>query len=194
MARTDINTQVQLAINRAIRKYAKTPFWFDERVGTFVTVNGTQSYGSGTIPDYIRNIDYVRLTVSAVYYQLIQRDINYILSANVNNNVSQPVDWAWYAQSIYFYPTPSQVYTVTVYYHTTYTDLVSNSDTNDWTTNPEAQELIENESLYWLYKKVVLDPEKAEEYRLAALTSYKDLVTLNAQLTGMDGAVRATSY
>ena len=192
--RTDLTSEIKLAINRAIRTYSKTRFWFDEAVGTFVTVNGTQSYGSGTIPALIRNIDYVRLTVASTYYQLIERDINYIISANVNNNTSQPTDYAWYAESIYLYPTPGQVYTVTVYYHKTYATMTADADTNSWTENPEAEEVIEKASLSWLYENVVLDPDRAAQYKEAAKFAYRNLVSMNEQLTGMNGAIRATSW
>lgn len=195
LMRSDLTQEIQLAINRAIRIASRNRYWFDESVGAFNTVAGTQSYSTvENLPENIRNVDYVRLTVSSTYYELIQRDINYIITANVNDNESQPTDWAFFEQKIWLYPTPNLVYPVTIYFHKAYPDLVNANDENDFTTNPEAEEYIENYALYWLYKKVILDREKAEEYRVLSNESMKILQSITAQLTGMNGAVMATGW
>jgi hypothetical protein len=193
--RDDVATYVKLAINRAIAKYSKSRFWFDETTDTFDLVQGTWFYGvADGVPDDIRQIDYMRITVNNVYYHVNQRDIQYVIDANVNNNQGQPVDWAWYNESIYFYPVPQSDYPITLFYQKNYPELVDPTDSNSFTEIPEAAELIENEALYWLYKKVILDPEKAQEYKIAAADSLKVLNQINESITGVEGSIKPTRW
>lgn len=195
LLRTDINTQVKLAINRAIAKYSKQRWWFDETTANWTTVQGTWEYGTADgIPDDIRQIDFFRITVNNVYYEVLQRDIQFIVNANVNNNQGQMTDYAWYAQKIWFYPVPQDAYAITLWYQKVFAPLVFPSDTNDFTTIPEAEELIENEALRWLYKKVILDAEKAAEYEAAAFESWKTLNQVNESVTGINGSIKPTQW
>ncbi len=194
LLRTDINNMVQLAINRAIKKYSKQRWWFDETTADFITVQGTWFYTTPVIPSDIRQIDYFRITVNNVYYNVIQRDIQFVIDANVNNNQGQPTDWAWYDKSIYFYPIPQDAYPIRLYYQKVYASLVFPTDTNDFTTIPEAEELIENEALSWLYAKVILDAPKAQEYRELARDSWRTLNQVNESMTGINGSIEPTDW
>lgn len=195
LLRTDINNYVQLAINRAISKYSKQRWWFDETTGSFTTIKGQWQYGfADGVPSDIRQIDFFRITVNNVYYEVIQRDIQFIVMANVNNNQGQMTDYAWYANQIWFYPVPQNPYPITLWYQKLYPYLVFPTDTNDFITIPEAEELIENEALRWLYKKVILDAGKAEEYEAAALDSWKVLNQINDGMTGVWGDIHATNW
>ncbi len=192
--RTDINSSVQLAINRAIAKYSKQRWWFDETTGTFSTAQGTWAYDSALIPDDIRQIDYHRITVNNVYYNVIQRDIQFIIDANVNNNQGQPTDWAWYEQKIYYYPVPQATYPITLYYQKVYAPLVAPTDTNDFTEILEAEDLIEQESLRWLYSNVILDDAQAVKYREGAREAWKVLNQINESMTGINGKIAPTEW
>lgn len=195
LLRTDINSYVQLAINRAIAKYSKKRWWFDEATYDWITVQGVWFYGTADgIPDDIRQIDYFRITVNTVYYNVIQRDIQFIIDANVNNNQGQPTDWAWYDKSIYFYPVPQDEYPIRLFYQKNYAPLVFPSDSNDFTTIPEAEDLIEAEALRWLYKRVILDAEKAAEYEKEAFDCKETLDSINESMTGINGSIKATSW
>lgn len=194
LLRTDINAYVKTAINRAIAKYSKARFWFDEATYDWVTVQGVWKYGPPIIPDNIRQIDYFRITVNTVYYNVIQRDIQFIIDANVNNNQGQPTDWGWYAKQIWFYPLPQDEYPITLFYQKTYAPLVDPTDSNDFTEIPEAQDLIEAEALRWLYKNVILDAEKAAEYKEEAFDALKTLNSINESMTGINGEIKATAW
>lgn len=192
--RDDINTYVQLAINRSIAKYSKARLWFTDTTATYTTVQGTWIYTVPVIPTNIRRIYYHRIQVNNVYYHVNQRDIQYIIDANVNNNQGQPVDWAWFENSIYYYPVPQAAYPIVLFYQKDYAPLVDPTDNNDFTNIQEAQDLIENEALYWLYKKVILDAQKAEEYRIAAKESLQVLNEINEDLLGIEGEIKATRW
>lgn len=196
LLRSDINTMVQLAINRAVKKYSKSRFWFDETFQDFFTVQGQWSYSQAAleIPIDIRQIDYMRITVNSVFDEVYQRDIQYIIDANVNSNQGQPIDYAWYDQSIFFYPIPQQSYPIRLFYQKTYAPLQFPTDTNDFTIFPEAEELIECEALRWLYEKVILDEEKAMTYRAAAKEALRVLNEVNESMTGINGSIKPTYW
>ena len=196
LLRYDINTQVKLAINRAIKKYSKARFWFDETYQDFFTVQGQWTYSQALaeIPIDIRQIDYMRINVNSVFYEVYQRDVQYIIDANVNSNQGQPIDYAWYDRSIYFYPIPQQIYAIRVFYQKEYAQLVFPTDHNDFTDIPEAEELIECEALYWLYLKVILDTEQAANYKQAAKDALRVLNEVNESMTGINGSIKATYW
>ena len=173
LLRTDLTQYVQDAINRAIAKYSKERLWFVESQFDWVTTQGQWSYAVPTIPDDIRQIDWLRIQVNNVYYHVIVRDAQFIFMANVNNNQGQPTDWAWYQEQIYFYPVPNKSYPITLYYQKTYAPLVNPTDNNDWTNNLEAQDLIEKDALAWLYSMVILDTDKTAQYKQEAKEARK---------------------
>lgn len=251
--RSDLTTQIQREINRAIRKYASIPMWFSSTTANFTTANGQFSYDtSDGLPSNIRIVDYIRINQSAptvtttggvadtytltpspaatsysdgdvyfinasatntgastinvsglgarditrpngvalqagdltsgqvysikynstasdfylqevngTYYQVDEAPISLVLRRNVNDNPGLPLNYAWFDQSLYFYPIPDQSYIVQVYYEKYYADLSASSDTNDFTTNPEAEQLIEQEVEYQIYDTIILDREMA---------------------------------
>lgn len=192
--RTDINDQVKSAINRAIARHSKGRYWFIETQATFNTTQGDWFYTTPVIPEDIRQIQYLRITVGGVYYDVMQRDIDFIISANVNNNQGQPVDYAWWDRSIYFYPVPQDTYAINIFYQKTYAPLVDPTDSNDWTEILEAQDVIEAEALRWLYKNVILDPEKAAEYKEEVKDAVKVLNSINESITGINGHIKSTEW
>lgn len=195
LLRTDINSYVQLAINRAIAKYSNQRWWFDEVTGDFVTTQGLWEYGTADgLPDDIRQIDFFRVNVNNIYYDVLQRDIQFIINANVNNNQGQMTDWAWYAQKVWFYPVPQDTYAIKIWYQKVFALLVFPSDTNDFLTIPEAEDLIEAEALRWLYKRVILDAEKAAEYEKEAFDAKEVLNRINEGMTGISGHIKGTSW
>lgn len=192
--RPDVNTQVKEAINKAIARYSKARLWFIETRQDFNTTQGDWFYTTPVIPDDIRQIDYLRITVNNVYYDVLERDVQFIISANVNNNQGQPVDWAWYDRSIYFYPIPQDTYPISIFYQKSYAPLVDPTDSNDWTEILEAQDLIIAETLRRLYKYIILDADKAAEYNAEAKEAMQVLQEISESITGMNGAIKATAW
>ena len=75
----------------------------------------------------------------------------------------QTCDTCFWGKKIYLNPIPDTIYTVTVWYRKTYVELSANGDTNDFTTNIEALNLIEAKALWWLNKYIIRDKEGAAE-------------------------------
>ncbi len=168
MLRTDIDTQINKAINRAIVHYEKERFWFQETTGTLATVSGTQSYGTADgLPSDIKEIDAAKITIAATNkYVLTPRNYRWILDIDTGAFQSQPYDWAWYRSKVFLHPIPNGVWTITLSYQKSYTTLSADADTNDWTVY--AEDLIEARASWWLYSRVIKDQDlagtaKAEE-------------------------------
>lgn len=284
--RSDLTTQIQREINRAIRKYASIPMWFSSTSANFTTAAGQQTYDTADgLPSNIRIVDYLRVNqstptitttggvadtytltpttpatsyadgdtyfvkssatntgattinisalgvksitrpnavalqagdftsgqvytikynstagvfylqeVGGTYYPLTEAGIDLVIGYNVNDNPGLPENYAWFNESIYFYPIPDQTYVVQVYYEKYYADLSAAGDTNDFTTNPEAEQLIEQEAEYQLYDTVILDPAMAAkciENRDRALKTCRRITT---NFNSVHGAIRATDF
>ena len=176
--RSDLTSQINTAINRAISYYAKRyRFWFNETTATFNTVASQGSYTStDTSITNIREIDYVKIAIqSNNNYELVPVTYKTLQDDNVSNHTGDPAEYAYYKENFFLYPVPNAAKTITVSYVKSYTDLSADADTNDFTE--EAEDLIESHASAWVYARVLKDYDaatvsKAEEKEaLAALMS-----------------------
>jgi hypothetical protein len=113
LARTDLTTQVQGSIMRAIRFYERRRWWFNETRFSFATVQGQEYYsdvdaGFRTI-SRLKLVDTATLIVNSVNrYPIRQRSWEYINTiSNTTTNYGQPEDFCLYGASGYqnFSPT-----------------------------------------------------------------------------------------
>lgn len=160
--RSDLNTQIDKAINRAIRHYYNSErFWFNETTGTFATVANQEYYGTvDSVPSDILSINYLRLTVSSNNKpEIPQKTYSQIQAMNSGASIGQPLYYAWYSNKIWFYPIPDAIYTLTVSYQKSYAVLALDADTNDFTV--EAEDLIEARASYWIYERLLKSDQDA---------------------------------
>lgn len=175
--RTDVNTQIGLAINRAIEYYAKKHrFWFNEATATFNTVASQFNYTStDTGISTLREIDYVKIAISASNnYELVPITYKQIQDDNVSATTGQPSEYAYYKENFYLYEIPDAVYTITVSYVKSYATLTGSSS-NDFTTN--AEDLIESRATWWLAKRILHDEELARSAKESEMDSLEALKT-----------------
>ncbi len=190
--RSDLSTQIDKAINRAIEYYEKERFWFNEKVGTFATAANQKNYGSSDgIPTDMAQRDYVEITVSGKEYRLTERTYDYIKELIGNDMTGEPTDYAYYQENFYLYPVPNAVRTITVSYQQKYTTLSADADTNDFTT--DAEDLIEARARWWLYLRVIKDREQSE---LAKSEEQDALLSLRIKTEKliMSGKIRPTQF
>lgn len=182
--RSDLTSQINEAINRAIDFYEKEQFWFQDATGTFATVDGQKVYTtSDSLPSDIATIDYMEITSGTTDYTLTEKPVKWIEISNPQDTEGLPTNFGWWDYSVYFYLVPDAAYTVTVYYQKSYADLSADGDSNDFTTY--AEDLIEARARWWLNTRVLYDfpaadRAKAEEAEaLMALrqkhSNYKDM-------------------
>lgn len=172
MSRSDLTTVIPYAIQDAIRFYQGTKFWFNEDGATTPTVAAQADYALPT--DFIE-LDYASLTVNGATYPLKPVQYRSIAGMNVNNTQGVPQYVATYQESLWLYPVPNAVYTVTFWYTRELDALSGDSDTNAWTT--EAEELIRIHAKKMLCLQNLHNPQEAlaldeaETRVLAALKS-----------------------
>lgn len=161
--RSDLSTQIDEAINRAIEYYEKERFYFSETTGTFTTVASQESYSSSDAA-FIANIaeiDLIRITFSSTDKREIKSEtFGYVQLLNDDASIGRPTRWAWYQGKIYFAPIPNDAWTATVFYQKKYSELSLDADTNDFTA--EAEDLIESRARAWIYARVIKDVDQAQ--------------------------------
>lgn len=112
LARTDLTTQIQGAIMRAIRNYERRRWWFNEIMFTFPSVAGQEYYsdvdaGNRTL-SRLKSVDSAMLIVGNNRYPMTQRTWSYIQDVSVTTTTyGQPEDFCLYGQQGYqnFSPT-----------------------------------------------------------------------------------------
>lgn len=193
--RTDLNTQIDLAINRAITHYTKKDnFWFMETSGTFSTISGQSSYGTADgIPSDIEDIDYIEVTYGSYKYKLDRVDFDIITEVlGVNTGTENyPTVYAFYQKKIYLYPKPNGVRTITIYYKKSYSALSLDADTNDFTTY--AEDLIEARANWSVNSSILKDQASAQSAESRELKAYKALVVETNKLSAK-GHVTPTQF
>ncbi len=170
LARSDLTSQIKLAITTAVSFYQRERFYFNEaRTATFATVLNQEFYTAADlagIPNLI-DIDTLRIAISSSYrYTLNKLTWQEIEDMSISSSmVGQPISWAYYNQAIRLYPIPNTAYTITVNAVSRLTPdpLTNDSDTNAWMTDGE--ELIRQRAKADLFCNVIRDPDAQAEAR-----------------------------
>jgi len=136
------DAQIAYAIQDTIKIYERRPWWFNNNSTTFSTVANQEYYTSVEFSDLTNTVAIIAMTItySSVKQAVVPIDFQSIDSAQNGYVVSVPRLYAYFDQSIRFFPIPSDAYTITVSYITRLTALSADADTNAWTN--EAEELI----------------------------------------------------
>ena len=156
--RTDMTSQIALAITTAVSAYKFKRFAFNESTDTLVTVAGTAEYTTATaapndLPTDIIDIDTARITVNTNRYLLEPVTFETIDGYDVSTTYrSRPVWYAWRAEGLRLYPCPDAAYTIDLRY------LASVAE-ETWATRAEA--LIRTRAKKELYLHVLFDPGMA---------------------------------
>ena len=174
LSRTDLTSQIQLAILSAIQTYRGKRFYFNElRSDTFNTVNGQEFYGSADLADIpnIPDIDSLMFNQSSSFrYPLNKRTWAQLELWSINPTAISgfPTDFCWYGGQIRLYPIPNGVYSCRISgtIRLTPDPLSDNTDTNAWTNDGE--ELIRQRAKGDLNINVMRDPDYINERRTIA--------------------------
>lgn len=139
--RTDLTTSIADAINTAIGYYRSRRFEFNEIQASFNTVVSQEAYaiGVGGVPSDIGQVDTVRCTINGRLMVLEPWTFEYLQEVATTQNTSgQPWAWCWYAQKIFLYPVPNQVYPILISYQQRKAAPTVDTDaTTIWTNQAE---------------------------------------------------------
>lgn len=174
LARSDLTSQIKLAIQTAIDHYEREPFYFNEATGTFATV-ADQEYYSSTDAAFIATlaeIHSMRVTVGSQPLRLEPQPWSWFEDRATGTYTGYPYNYVYYKQNIRLYPIPDDAYTVTVGYVARPATLSTTADTNVWMTDGE--ELIRLRAKIDLHMNVIREPTSAGE--IGMLQSYLDNV------------------
>lgn len=175
--RTDLNTQIDLAINRAVEHYGANKFWFNEAASTFTTVADQLSYGTADgVSTAVAGIEVAQVTVNTIKFPLYKKTYDFITLINTDDYTGYPEYWAYFDEKMHLYPTPDSTYTVSISYIKKYDTLTADGDTNDFTDN--AEDLLESRARWWLYKRILHDRERAVEAKEDEMDAFNNLTSL----------------
>lgn len=165
------SSPIQNAIQTAMAKWERERFYFNELYdqGAFNTVAGQEYYTQAQVPIFatIPTIDKVRVLINNNRYTVVARTWQYIEDLSVNPSVTSefPMDFAYFSQTMRFYPIPAEAIPVTIMGNDRLTPLVNATDSNAWTT--EGFDLIRSEAKLILAQEVLFDDDLAQRMRTA---------------------------
>ena len=135
LARTDLTSQIKLAVQTSIDHYERQRFYFNEQRSTASTVASQQNYA---LPTDFMTADLVLCTANSVRSEL--RIVTWAeLEAATwsTTDIGIPAWVAFNDQQMWLWPIPRAVYTITMSYVRRLADVSATGDTNAWFTSGE---------------------------------------------------------
>lgn len=195
--RTDLASQIALAINDAIKLYQPKRFlWNETRDITFNTVAGQALYGAADDPfiPKLRSFDYLLLYIGGVLQGEITREDPKVLELEQSTGTStgQPTRFAYYDRKIRLGPVPAAVYMVRVAGRIIFDAPQSDDEANNpWMV--EAEALIRKRAKYELALNVTKDLEEAQMLA-PQITELEDALTGEASRLAGTGTVESMQF
>jgi hypothetical protein len=161
LMRSDLTSQIALAIPEAIAFHQKQRFYFNERNDvTFSTVAAQAAYTSSDEPymPVAYDVDDVFVTVSGNEYRVKRMDPSRWRILNNASTQGQPHQYSYFNRTMYLYPIPDQAYTMRMVGHFKIDAPASDAEANNpWMV--EAEALIRHTAKMILYRDVIFDDE-----------------------------------
>ncbi|QRE76493.1 hypothetical protein [Methylobacterium aquaticum] len=180
----DLTRQVRLAVERAVRHYQSQRFTFNERVLTFVTAAGIDTYAGGDLGEIadLYAVDTLVMVQNDQPYPLHRAPEADIERWQVANAQGQPCRYSFFDRSIRIDPVPDAAYTLRLSGHVRIAAPAQDDDTSPWVD--EAGTLISAWAKRHLAMNVLRD---------AALTKIQDAAVAQAFAELRGRANRAAS-
>jgi hypothetical protein len=174
IARSDLTSQIALAIVDAIDEAATHRFWFNEVRGvTFPIIAGQEYYGNEDL-DAMVEIDDLWLSVSGQRRNLrLTSDARIDELSNGTPPIGEPYCWSRNGNGLRLYPVPNLPYTVTIDGSTKFTPMENDTDWNGWTT--QGERYIRALAKRNLYAEVIRDSDQAQVQDALATRYRSDL-------------------
>jgi len=190
LSRSDLTSQIALAISDAIAAYEDERFLFNESRNVVFSTTASQEFYDSTDAaaiGTINKIDYAVVTVNGDVQELryqTPEDMEH-LSDGVPAT-GAPWDYTFYDQQIRLYPTPDAAYTVRFAANVIAAAPASDGETgNPWMTY--AERLIRSRAKNELALHVTKDMEEAQRMAVAVQEAYDQLKGRTNMLTQTPG-------
>ncbi len=173
--RSDLASQIALAIQDAITEAAGNRFWFNEvRSLTVSATQGTEYY-TDTNLSALSEIDAVYFLSNGVRRPLYEQDNEYLngLSDGVTSQ-GEPYLYSRYGDSLRIYPLPNAAYTLYVDGVSKLPDLTTDASYNAWTN--EGERLVRAIAKRILLMDVIRDFEEAQSQEVLVQKYTKELL------------------
>lgn len=163
-SRRSMSTTIERLIFDAIEHYEPERFWFHERTETFSISSSQDTYTSvdASFIPRVMEFDALRLTVSTNDKPTLDKwtwrqmeDLNYPSSSG------RPQAYAYWGESIRFYPIPDAGYEIRFSGVVQEPTLSASTDSNAWTTRGKGKQLIKQRAKSLLYSELLRDDVNA---------------------------------
>lgn len=161
---------IQYAIQSAIAKWEREPFYFNEEYEAefFTTVAGQELYTQLDDPaiktwPYIVNL---HINIANNRWQLARRSWQELDLISMNPQTrGQPSDWAYFSDRVRLYPIPDNAYVIRGARGERFVTMDTDGDETPWTT--DGYDLIRSEAKLILASEVLMDDDLANRMRIA---------------------------
>lgn len=153
--RSDKTQQIADAIDAAVRHYERDNWWFLEGKATMSTTSSTAIYSAP--PDF-KGADTMLVTISGSKYPVERVRYSDMDLEDTGLVSGSPSEWAYYQESIRFYPPPDKMYLITLSYRKQLGTLTASSSTA-WTN--EGFDLIRYRAEWDIYAHDLRNPDMA---------------------------------
>jgi len=176
LARSDLTSQIQKAVESAIDYYTGTRFWFTEGEFTVNTVASTASYA---LPTGLEEVDVATATVSSNRYEIDPESYEWIRdNLPLTTMTGRPTKYAIFEEYLWIYPVPDAVYVMTFSGTKTIAVPANSGTSNEWTV--EAEQLIRHRAKWDLFFNIIRNDKEASKMQAAEQMFYQILMKRTA--------------
>lgn len=173
--RSELTSQIALAIDDAITEAASNRFWFNEVRGLEIPLYAGQEYYYSDDYAALTEIDSVYLTIGSQrrnMYPVNSLDIDQWRDGTAASG--EPYRWARYGTNLRVYPTPSINYSLFVDGVTRFAALPDDAQSNAWTN--EGEKLVRAIAKRELLANVIRDFEEATAQQQLVTNALNELL------------------
>ena len=178
IARSDLTTQIQMAILSAIEYYKDDKFWFNEGEAT---INTTAGLDHDAMPVTFGELDVVTVTVpGSDRYKVETTTYEWIRdNATQSSLVGRPEFYAFFEEDVWYYPIPDAVYPIIFSGLIYLSTLTGPNSTNAWTN--EAEQLIRCRAKWDIYYNITRNDKEAQKMEVAEMKMWSKLMKKTTQ-------------
>lgn len=175
-------SDVQDAINDAIKAWKYKRFWFNEGYSTVTLVASDPIIYLTSITDFLIELPGIGFTIiyNNCRYKLTKKRPDFYDNENTQAT-GRPYIYTWRGGQYLCYFYPDQAYTLGVKYLKEYTALSGNADYNDFTNN--ADDLIMYDALAKLHGEIRQDEKMESYYTARTENEYNRLLSVTRKFT-----------